>query len=1432
MEIENEPPCDGANIAIDLRLRPYQAEMVEESLRVNIIVAMDTGSGKTHIALARTHAELERCHPDQLVWFLVPTVTLCEQQEAVFQKYLPAFGIKALSGKDDVDRWTDQATWDIVLKNVRVVLSTHQVLKDALVHAFVKMQRIALIIFDEAHHCTLEHPANQIMKYFYKPLLRQSEGVGLPGILGLSASPLMRAKATGASLQSIEHNLNAITRTPKIHRKELMDFVHKPNLSKVIYQTPVSGLVSSPLLGIVQNMLQHYDFKIDPYVLDLQRRHRAGEKIENQIQKFSLKKETYCQNQIKKLSAKGGAMLHELGASATEWYLHQCIFRYEQALKKSDSDLLNWSTQEKDHLSALFRGVTTPDEPPSLRLDHLSDKVERLINILVDEACEDFAGLIFVEQRVWVVALAEILALHPKTANLFNIGTFVGDSNTSKRRTLIADLTEPRNQQGTLDDFRAGKKNLILATSVLEEGIDVSSCNLVICFESPKNLKSFIQRRGRARKQKSNYIIMLPASHSVAHSPQNWHSLEKEMIDAYLDDLRVVQRAKTQEMADEVVELTYRVPTTGALLTIEDATQHLHHFCSVLSSGPYTDSRPQFNFHEDENGLIIADVTLPISVDPVYRLARSQIGYRTERMALKDAAFQAYIALHKGGLVNDNLLPNQILGDDEAAEFNIPNFTPSLVEVSPQFDPWINIAVQQRNDSQSYHCNHLTVESPGKKPIEMIIMVPCALPELQDLVLHWNESVRYRVQSLPLGAFTISPEKLALLQLITRRILYSIFSGRMQEIRYDFLWLLAPCASNVSIPSYTDLQNWLNNTEGTCLATELLQSSHIDPEEWGLVNLYGDNRKYMAKKIEFVEGLNSQLQAIRTPRRRDFLHSVAEEHNESQRYKKTEWLEISECEVSNLATTYSIFALFVPSILQKYEVSLLVETLRTTILEPLSIDPCHSVHILRAITSSATGEESDYQRVEFLGDCILKLISTVHLLAAHLNWPESFLTAKKGKVVSNGFLARATMTAGLDKFIIDKRFTGSKWYPKYAGDVLSQGELKQEQRSSKLLADVVESLIGTSYLLGGFAKAFICTQLLLPMEPWTPIPEANTILLNAAPSGTEPTDLSTLEELIGYTFEKKLLLLEAMTHASYSGPNAHSSYERLEFLGDAVLDYIITKRMYAHTPELSHQQMHAVRTSMANAAFLSFRMFETTLEQTVSVDTVTMQPGLKHTALWQFMRHSSPQIVQPRDAALQQHAAHREEVLNAVAKDVRFPWHLLALADSPKFLSDIVESVIGAIYIDSHGSIESCEIFVRRLGILCALERILRDGVDCLHPKERLGHLAVEKSVQYVKLDVEAMEGDKKRKEYMCQVKVGGEEVGGRVEGLKRLNAETIAAWRAVKILEDGEDVQMGEFVQEYVSVSIRAGEGDAESCVDEWHDAEDGFDVDLEMAY
>ncbi|KAH9203434.1 hypothetical protein DL95DRAFT_271059, partial [Leptodontidium sp. 2 PMI_412] len=91
------------------RSRSYQVEMYEESIKDNIIAVMGTGSGKTHVYVQ----------------------------------------MRLLVGSDGVEHWSDQETWDIVLRNFRIVVSTHAVLADALSHGFVTMERLALLIFDE-----------------------------------------------------------------------------------------------------------------------------------------------------------------------------------------------------------------------------------------------------------------------------------------------------------------------------------------------------------------------------------------------------------------------------------------------------------------------------------------------------------------------------------------------------------------------------------------------------------------------------------------------------------------------------------------------------------------------------------------------------------------------------------------------------------------------------------------------------------------------------------------------------------------------------------------------------------------------------------------------------------------------------------------------------------------------------------------------------------------------------------------------------------------------------------------------------------------------------------------------------------------------------------------------------------------------------------
>lgn len=79
----------------------------------------------------------------------------------------------------------------------------------------------------------------------------------------------------------------------------------------------------------------------------------------------------------------------------------------------------------------------------------------------------------------------------------------------------------------------------------------------------------------------------------------------------------------------------------SALLTADDAVQHLHHFCAVLPVDEYSDNRPMFSFQENSAGLLLGTVTLPNSVHPTVRRTNGKAWWRTERAARKETAFQA-----------------------------------------------------------------------------------------------------------------------------------------------------------------------------------------------------------------------------------------------------------------------------------------------------------------------------------------------------------------------------------------------------------------------------------------------------------------------------------------------------------------------------------------------------------------------------------------------------------------------------------------------------------------------------------------------------------------------------------------------------------------------------------------------------------------------
>lgn len=608
-----------------VKLRSYQEEMLGASLKRNVIVAMDTGSGKTHVAIFRILAELERSNPTKLVWFMSPSVALSQQQYQVLSETLPEYMVKTLLGRDGIDKWRDQRLWDAVLTNVRVVVGTPAVLEQALTHGFVHMSRLSLLVFDEAHRCIKGGPMNTIMANFYH--VAKNRGESTPHILGLTASPVMSAKP--GDLEQIEWNLDAKAITPKRHRSELELYVHPPEITCVQYSsdTTAGEHTFSSMCSALNHAVRSYDLSTDPYIVELV--DLGDERSKRALETQAEKPNTFVYKQLKALRQRSNALLEQLGPTAADWYIQRCIERFRQSIQVDTPVLLDVAEKERKHLANIFENLSPSSSNETGRYI-VTDKVSSLINMLKQHVSPSLRGLIFVEQRAAVHALAHLLRQEPSINEWFSIGTFVGLSNIYNK-TPVADLAAAKDQQQDLIGFRDGTLNLMIATNVLEEGIDVTACNLIICFDPPKNLVSFVQRRGRARQRDSKYVVFLGTDEFKA-DPSKWQYLEAKMKQAYMDELRALPGSEPEEDDENDLESkVYRIDSTGAVLTRANAKAHLYHFCAVstLHASRYVDLRPTFDTTNNGGRTpYTAHVQLPSFVHPNVRTASSSQAWR------------------------------------------------------------------------------------------------------------------------------------------------------------------------------------------------------------------------------------------------------------------------------------------------------------------------------------------------------------------------------------------------------------------------------------------------------------------------------------------------------------------------------------------------------------------------------------------------------------------------------------------------------------------------------------------------------------------------------------------------------------------------------------------------------------------------------------
>ena len=381
--------------------------------------------------------------------------------------------------------------------------------------------------------------------------------------------------------------MDATIRSTRLNRDELAKHVHRPVFKRVEYQEPDYMYQQRPFpfecnlpsynFMALQEVINNMDIENDPWIIQSRARFarlppgKSKSQLDQKLSKTIAKQDTSTHRGLREFLTAASAICVDIGPWAADWYISKVIEKAKAAGGPFQHIVRRWQDTEKHYLLEALEKVPVipvlydPTEICAGSNHRLNVLIESLMNEKMDFESNgmEFSGIIFVTRRDAVIALAEVLQHHPFTKDVFRVGSLLGNSSDS-RRTSFLDITRSLITQTTaetLADFKLGYKNLIVSTSVAEEGIDVQSCCSVIRWDLPQNMISWAQSRGRARKKKSTFVIMTAAGQDP--SVLRWEEMENRMVELYNDPSRDFQEEVEEDEESDGEEMVFRVEKTG-----------------------------------------------------------------------------------------------------------------------------------------------------------------------------------------------------------------------------------------------------------------------------------------------------------------------------------------------------------------------------------------------------------------------------------------------------------------------------------------------------------------------------------------------------------------------------------------------------------------------------------------------------------------------------------------------------------------------------------------------------------------------------------------------------------------------------------------------------------------------------------------------------
>ncbi|KAK7265138.1 hypothetical protein RJT34_32754 [Clitoria ternatea] len=1238
--------------------RKYQLELCKKAMEENIIVYLGTGCGKTHIAVLLIHemGHLIRKPKNNICVFLAPTVALVHQQAKVIEESTD-FKVGTYCGSSK--RLKQHQDWEQEIEQYEVLVMTPQILLHNLSHCFITMEMIALLIFDECHHAQVRsnHAYAVIMKVFYK-----NNSAKVPRIFGMTASPVVGKGASSdanlaKSINSLEHILDA--KVYSVEDTELQSFVTNAVINIYHYCSTASG-ETSLFLNIEE--IKRQCIAITGRSIEDHQKRINTKKILNRMHDNLV----FC---LRNLGIWGAYQASHILLSGDHSERHELV---EAEGNSSDGYVCDKYLAQAAELfnsqCMIGDGVSDLSSVEILKEPFFSSKLLRLIGILSNFRMQkNMKCIIFVNRIVTARSLSYILQklkLLRQWRSDFLVGVHSGLKSMSRKTMNII-----------VDKFRTGELNLLVATKVGEEGLDIQTCCLVIRFDLPETVSSFIQSRGRARMPQSEYAFLVDSGNKK----------ELDIIDGFgKDEFRMnmeITSRSSNEMHIVPEERIFRVDSSGASVSSGYCISLLHQYCAKLPHDEYFNPKPNFYYYDDSGG-IVCHIILPSNA-PIHQIVgMPQLSMEASK---RDACLKAIGELYKLGALNDCLLPVQddteqeeqvsVASEEDECEDTLSRGKLHEMLVPSAFgQSWIN------EDKVVHHLNSYYInfcpcpEDRLYKEFGLFIMTRLPMEaEKLEIDLHLAHGRSVLTKFVPFGVVEFDKDEIKMAENFQEMFL-KIILDRF-EFTSEFIDLGKGAECHTSTSSFylllpVVLQEYENamrvdwKTVRRCLCSPIfrhpaestdkkifpldhlrLANGYISVRDVENSLVYAPHKKgfYFVTEIDhqkngfslykdsatssyvdhYIEKFSIHLRCPEQPllhvkplfNLHNLLHNRKQERTEPQELE--EYLidlppELCELKIIGFSKDIGSSISLLPSIMHRLG-NLLVaielkHMLSSSFPEAAEIS---ALRFLEALTSEKCQERISLERLEVLGDAFLKFAVARHVFLTHDNLHEGDLTKRRSNAVNNSNLLKLAIRRNLQVYICDQKFDPLQFYalgrpcPKVCSKETEESihfclNYSEEQGKAtetrcnknhhwlhnKTISDVVEALVGAFLVDSGFKAAI---SFLTWIGVQVDFEASQVVNICNGSAGYFPlssdVDIPSLEGKLGHHFVHKGLLLQAFVHPSY---NKHGGgcYQRLEFLGDAVLDYLITSYLYSAYPTLKPGQLTDLRSlSVNNKAF-------------------------------------------------------------------------------------------------------------------------------------------------------------------------------------------------------------------------------------------------------